>query len=251
MPRPDPGPVPDAGGRRGGGAETALADVVPDEPAAGDALDPEAAARWARTLEARSTRAHGRRTLVKLLDAAVTEFAAYGWHGARMARVAKRAGTAHGTVYVYFSDKDDLLAAVYEDVSAEFRAAMGSMPALQPGAAGFASIRTWISEVCAALQRHGAVFQALTEALSDEEDSRAGRAALRDQGQILATFAERIRATGTTGFDPMIASLCIYALIEGSNRSVLRGELLLSETELVDGLSEFVHRSVFGAGEDT
>ena len=251
MPRPDTGSAPGAGGHRSAGVETALADAAPAGPAPGDALDPEAAARWTRTLEARSTRAHGRRTLVKLLDAAVTEFAAYGWHGARMARIAKRAGTAHGTVYVYFSDKDDLLAAVYEDVSADFRSAMGSMPPLETGPAGFAAIRAWVTEVCSALQRHGAVFQALTEALSDEEDSRAGRAALRDQGQILAIFAERIRATGTTGFDPMIAALCIYALIEGSNRSVLRGELLLSETELVDGLSEFVHRSVFGAGEDS
>jgi len=178
----------------------------------------------------------------------VTEFAAYGWHGARMARIAKRAGTAHGTVYVYFSDKDDLLAAVYEDVGAEFRAVAEAMPPLEPGAAGFSAIREWITGVCAALQRHGAVFQALTEALSDEEDSRAGRAALRDQGRALAAWADRIRAAGASGFDPMIAALCIYALIEGSNRSVLRGELILSEEELVDGLSEYVHRSVFGAG---
>ena len=213
-----------------------------------DAVEQEAAGRWARTLEARSTRAHGRRTLVRLLDAAVTEFAAYGWHGARMARIAKRAGTAHGTVYVYFSDKDDLLAAVYDDVGTEFRSVAEAMPVLEPGAEGFSAIRGWMARVCAALQRHGAVFQALSEALSDEEDSRAGRAALRDQGRALTVWADRIRATGTTGFDPMIAALCIYALIEGSNRSVLRGELLISEEELVTGLAEFVHRSVFGAG---
>ena len=215
-----------------------------------DTIDPGAEHRWARTLAARSTRAHGRRTLVKLLDAAVTEFAAYGWHGARMARIAKRAGTAHGTVYVYFSDKDDLLAAVYDDVSVGFRAVLDAMPALEPGAAGFSAIREWMAAVCANLQRNGAVFQALTEALSDEEDSVAGRAALRDQGRALTAIADRIRATGATGFDPAIAALCIYAVIEGANRSVLRGELLVSGDELVDGLAEFVHRSVFGAGAD-
>jgi AcrR family transcriptional regulator len=227
-------------------SEPAATAEVPGE----DVLEQETAGRWSRTLEARSTRAHGRRTLVKLLDAAVTEFAAYGWHGARMARIAKRAGTAHGTVYVYFSDKDDLLAAVYEDVGMEFRSVIDAMPALEPGAAGFSATREWVTRVCAALQRHGAVFQALTEALSDEEDSRAGQAALRDQSRALSAWADRIRATGTTGFDPMIAALCIYALIEGSNRSVLRGELLLSEEELVNGLAEFVHRSVFGAGAE-
>jgi hypothetical protein len=124
------------------------------------------------------------------------------------------------------------------------------MPPLERGPEGFAAIRAWMTRVCAALQRQGAVFQALTEALSDEEDSRAGRAALRDQSRALATWADRIRAAGATGFDPMIAALCIYALVEGSNRSVLRGELLLSGEELVDGLAEFVHRSVFGSGAD-
>ena len=57
---------------------------------------------WSRALAARASRERGRHTVANLLDAAVAEFAAYGYHGARVARVAKRAGTAHGTFYVYF-----------------------------------------------------------------------------------------------------------------------------------------------------
>ena len=45
-----------------------------------------------------------------------------------MARIAKRAGTAHGTVYAYFADKDDLLLALYQEFSADFRTTFAAMP---------------------------------------------------------------------------------------------------------------------------
>jgi AcrR family transcriptional regulator len=207
----------------------------------------EAPQRWAQTVKARSTRAHGRRTLVKLLDAAVAEFDAHGWHGARMARLAKRAGTAHGTVYAYFTDKDDLLCALWQDVGAELRAALMAMPPLEPGPESFSGLRDWVAEVCGYFKRYASVFHAVGEVLLDEEDSRAGRAGLRDQRRVLSVFADRIRATGATGLDPEMAALSIYALLEGANESVHRGELLVSDDELITGIAEFVHRSVFGS----
>jgi AcrR family transcriptional regulator len=203
--------------------------------------------RWARTVKARSTRAHGRRTLVKLLDAAVAEFAEYGWHGARMARLAKRASTAHGTVYAYFADKDDLLFALSQDVGADLLAAMLAMPELESGPEGLETLRAWVSDVSACFRRYAPVFHAVATALADEENSRAGRAALRQQRQVLSVFVDRIRASGSPGIDPEMAALSIYALLEGANESVRRGELFVSEEELVAGTAEFVQRSIFGA----
>jgi len=210
-------------------------------------VDPECDQRWSLTVKTRSSRAHGRRTLIKLLDAAEAEFAAHGWHGARMVRVSKRAGTAHGTVYAYFKDKDDLLLALSQDVGAELRSTMAAMPVLIPGPEGYAQLRDWVAEVCAGFRLHAPVYHALAEALADEHDSRAGRAALRDQRRVLAVFAERIRAIGSTGLDPDMAALCLYALLEGANESVHLGELLVSADELVDGVTQFIHRSVFGS----
>jgi AcrR family transcriptional regulator len=229
------------------GVEPAAAGGVSVVVDGGPPAVPPAEERWAKTIQARSSRAHGRRTLIKLLDAAVAEFGAYGYHGARMARVARRAGTAHGTVYVYFEDKDDLLSAVYAEIDRELGAAIESMPVLEPGPGGFEAVKEWMGRVCDAFQRHGPVLQALAEALSDDDESKAGREGLRNLSRNVAHIADRIRATGTTGVDPGIAALCMSALIEGANRSVLRGELLVSVDELITGLSEFVHRSVFGA----
>ncbi|MGV9352168.1 TetR family transcriptional regulator [Streptomyces misionensis] len=49
-----------------------------------------------------------------LLDAATTEFADYGLAGARIDRIAERAGANKRLLYVYFGDKDQLFDAVLE-----------------------------------------------------------------------------------------------------------------------------------------
>jgi TetR/AcrR family fatty acid metabolism transcriptional regulator len=48
-----------------------------------------------------------------ILDAATRVFAERGFFGAQVADVARRAGVAAGTVYLYFKNKDDLLISVF------------------------------------------------------------------------------------------------------------------------------------------
>ncbi len=198
---------------------------------------------WPITVAARASRAHGRRTLAKLLDAAVGELSAHGYHGARMAHIAKAAGVAHGTLYVYFRDKDDLLAALQVDVDAELRAALLAMPALDAGESDYAGLTEWATRVCDVFQRHGAVLQALAEVLSHDQQSPAGRAALRSMRATTLHMGERIRSAcgSSPELDPEIAGLCLFALIEGGNRAVFRGELQAETTELAAELARFVH----------
>jgi TetR/AcrR family fatty acid metabolism transcriptional regulator len=63
-----------------------------------------------------------------ILDAATRVFAKHGFFGAQVADVAKRAGVAAGTVYLYFKSKDDLLLSLFErtmrDAIAEGRASI-------------------------------------------------------------------------------------------------------------------------------
>ncbi len=49
-----------------------------------------------------------------ILDGAVRVIAAKGFHRTRVSEVAKAAGVADGTIYLYFESKDELLRAVYE-----------------------------------------------------------------------------------------------------------------------------------------
>lgn len=54
------------------------------------------------------------RTRQLLLDAAVEEFAEHGPEGARVARVATRAGVNKERIYQYFGNKQKLFVAVLE-----------------------------------------------------------------------------------------------------------------------------------------
>ncbi|HND32361.1 MAG TPA: helix-turn-helix domain-containing protein, partial [Myxococcota bacterium] len=62
----------------------------------------------------RGNRARGERHS-QILDAAIDVFAEKGFHKARIADVAERAGVADGTIYLYFKNKEELLLTIFEE----------------------------------------------------------------------------------------------------------------------------------------
>lgn len=57
----------------------------------------------------------------RLLDAGLKTFAERGYHGTTVPEVAKAAGIAVGTVYLYFDNKDELVNEVYRDAKLRLR----------------------------------------------------------------------------------------------------------------------------------
>lgn len=55
-----------------------------------------------------------------ILRGAIQVFARSGYFNAKVAEVARAAGVADGTVYLYFKNKDDLLVSIFNTVMAEF-----------------------------------------------------------------------------------------------------------------------------------
>src|SRR5215469_8567457 len=51
----------------------------------------------------------------RILRAAVKVFAKNGFYATRVSEVAKAAGVADGTIYLYFKSKDELLVSLFED----------------------------------------------------------------------------------------------------------------------------------------
>jgi TetR/AcrR family transcriptional regulator, fatty acid metabolism regulator protein len=51
----------------------------------------------------------------RILNAAVRVLAKKGFHSTRISEVAKAAGVADGTIYLYFKSKDELLVSLFED----------------------------------------------------------------------------------------------------------------------------------------
>lgn len=50
-----------------------------------------------------------------ILEAAIEVFAEKGFHRARISDIARRAGVADGTIYLYFRNKDDVLLTIFEE----------------------------------------------------------------------------------------------------------------------------------------
>lgn len=50
-----------------------------------------------------------------ITEAAVEVFAERGFHQARVSDIARRAGVADGTIYLYFKNKEDLLLSIFEE----------------------------------------------------------------------------------------------------------------------------------------
>jgi AcrR family transcriptional regulator len=74
-------------------------------------------------MAARSQRRDPARNRGRILKAAVAEFARHGLGGARVDRIAARAGANKRMLYYYFGNKDDLFLAVLEDSYARIRSA--------------------------------------------------------------------------------------------------------------------------------
>lgn len=56
----------------------------------------------------------------KIIDAAVDVIAENGFHQAQVSKIAKHAGVADGTIYIYFKNKEDLLISLFEEKMGQF-----------------------------------------------------------------------------------------------------------------------------------
>ncbi|ACA41531.1 YsiA [Lysinibacillus sphaericus C3-41] len=56
----------------------------------------------------------------QIIDAAVIVIAENGYHQAQVSKIAKQAGVADGTIYLYFKNKEDILISVFNEKMAVF-----------------------------------------------------------------------------------------------------------------------------------
>ena len=71
----------------------------------------------------------------KIIEAAVRVFAREGYYNSRVSDIAREAGIAAGTIYLYFRTKDDILVTLFRDKMAEFVGALRKAIAGEPDAA--------------------------------------------------------------------------------------------------------------------
>jgi TetR/AcrR family fatty acid metabolism transcriptional regulator len=55
-----------------------------------------------------------------IIEAAIGVIADNGYHGSQVAKIAKAAGVAEGTIYLYFENKEDILISIFRNKLGEF-----------------------------------------------------------------------------------------------------------------------------------
>lgn len=193
----------------------------------------------------RELRAQGRATMQRLLDAGTQVFTERGFPAARVDDIVRAAHTSHGTFYLYFANKEDLLAALAAQCAEEVTGLSRRIGAIDRGADGYRALRLFIAEFVDTYRRHGAVIRAWMEGqVPDREINREGVAAFTAIG---TRFGELLRAAGTVEHERAAVG-ALMALLERFSYAVSSRELRLDEDASLDTLARLVHRGFFGAG---
>ena len=180
-----------------------------------------------------------------ILHAAVRVFAERGYHGCRIADVARAANVAYGLVYHYFRNKDELLESVFAEQWTIFINALAALDA-GPGTAtekiagifGFvfdvyktapSAVRVLILEVTRTPQglRAGSTRETFERAVGLVADVvRQGQA----RGEIRADLQPVVAAAGLLGALELSVSAMVMGLVPAGNEA----EIDLAKQQVID-----------------
>jgi TetR/AcrR family fatty acid metabolism transcriptional regulator len=138
----------------------------------------------------------------QIIEAAVRIFARNGYYNSRVSDIAKEAGIASGTIYLYFKTKDEILVTLFREKMAEFVATVRKAIAAEPDAV--AKLRRLIGLHFKLLEDHSEMAEVVQVELR--------------QGQ---KFFRGASANEVSGYFDLIASV----LEEGMAAGLFRGDL--------------------------
>jgi AcrR family transcriptional regulator len=202
-------------------------------------------ARGGAPAQERELRAQGKKTMRKLLDAAMVVLEKRGYHAARVDDIVKVARTSHGTFYLYFANKEDLFRALLMDVAEEVASLSDTLGPVGPDEAGYRELRAWLGRFSDMYVHYGPVIRAWTEAEVEGDD--VGLMGEQVLATVTTALIGRIRdAEPSADFDPQVAALATVAMVERLHYYLLSRQLDVSREELLDTLATVLHVGVFG-----
>ncbi len=157
----------------------------------------------------------------RILGAAERVFARRGFFAARVSEIAKDAGVADGTIYLYFKSKDDLLISLFENrmkqVNDVLRAAIASPPGGAPASA-VDQLRAFIKAYLKLVHDEPAAAEVLTIELRQsskfmkEYENPQFADFLRMLGGLIATGQERGELDAT--IPAHVAARMIFGMLD-------------------------------------
>lgn len=112
----------------------------------------------------RDLRSRGKETVGRLLRAGHEVVEERGHDDARVDDIVDRAGLSHGTFYLYFRDREDLLHSLIKLTARELQSLCDDLPDTPDAPA----LTSWIERAIAAFDQHAEVLRAARALSSDE-----------------------------------------------------------------------------------
>jgi TetR/AcrR family fatty acid metabolism transcriptional regulator len=173
-------------------------------------------------VQARDTRTNDKRA--RILEAAIKVFAERGFHSATVAEIARAAGVADGTIYLYFKGKDDLLLRLFDEKMTELLADAKAAVAQERTAPG--KLRRFIQLHLAVVERNPDLASVLIVEL--RQSAQFLKAADRHKlAAYVDLIAEVVRAGQESGeLDGNISPATVKRAIFGALDELALGWLL-------------------------
>lgn len=178
-----------------------------------------------------------------ILHAAVRVFAEKGYHGCRIADVARAANVAYGLVYHYFQNKEELLESVFAE---QWAILINALAAIDqgPGSAAekIAGIFAFVFDVFKTAP--AAVRVLILEVTRTPHSLRAG--STRETFEVaVQTVADIIRQGQASGelrrdLDPVVAAAGVLGALELSVSGMVVGLVPASTEQQIDGAKRVV-----------
>jgi TetR/AcrR family fatty acid metabolism transcriptional regulator len=184
----------------------------------------------------------------RILHAAVRVFAEKGYHGCRIADVARAAGVAYGLVYHYFQNKDELLESVFDEQWAIF---IGALEAIDAGsgtaAEKIASVFGFVFDVYKTAP--AAVRVLMLEVSHTPKGLRAGstRETFERAVRLLAGVVRQGQERGELRpIDPVIAATSLLGAMELTLSGLVMGLVPAGSEAEIDRAREELTAGVIG-----
>lgn len=182
----------------------------------------------------------------KLSDAGMRVFAERGYHESRVDDIVRAARTSHGTFYLYFANKEDLLRALAADCAAELERLAEEIGPIGPDADGFSNLRGFLARFLTTYRRYGVVIRAwMEDQVSDREVDRLG---VRAFTRIATALAARMDESGAAqAVDTTTSVAALMGLLERFSYALASRDLGFDDAAMLDSLAHLLHRGFFGA----
>jgi len=181
----------------------------------------------------------------RLLDAAMKAIDERGYHATRVQDVVDIAKTSHGTFYLYFSNKEDLVRALTVEAASE--ATKMSQAMAEAGSAveleSWDGLRSWVAGYSALWSHYAPLFRSWTDLVAIDEgvEDQIRRMVVAHTDAVASRVAASERADG---LDPQVAATAVVAMLDRFHflRDFVGSPV---DDDAIDMLTTMIHRALF------